>query len=61
MNAVQENYLREEKPELLGYLRRQLRNPGTGTGSTHGSDRDEAALHGHGQVQTDGGEELRRC
>ncbi len=28
VNAVQENYLREEKPELLGYLRRQLGDPG---------------------------------
>jgi len=28
VNAVQENYLRQEKPELLGYLRRALGDPG---------------------------------
>ena len=28
VNEVQENYLREEKPELLGFLRRQLGDPG---------------------------------
>ncbi len=28
VNTVQENYLREEKPELLGHLRRQLGDPG---------------------------------
>ncbi|MEX1132218.1 MAG: DNA polymerase III subunit gamma/tau [Flavobacteriales bacterium] len=28
VNEVQENYLRGEKPELLGYLRRELGNPG---------------------------------
>lgn len=28
VNAVQENYMREEKPELLGHLRRQLGDPG---------------------------------
>ncbi|MCB9163849.1 MAG: DNA polymerase III subunit gamma/tau [Flavobacteriales bacterium] len=28
VNAVQENYMREEKPELLGHLRRQLDDPG---------------------------------
>jgi len=27
VNAVQENYMRAEKPELLGYLRRQLGDP----------------------------------
>ncbi len=28
VNKVQENYMREEKPELLGYLRRNLGDPG---------------------------------
>jgi DNA polymerase-3 subunit gamma/tau len=28
VNTVQENYMREEKPELLGHLRRQLGDPG---------------------------------
>lgn len=28
VNTVQENYMREEKPELLGNLRRQLDDPG---------------------------------
>jgi DNA polymerase-3 subunit gamma/tau len=27
VNAVQENYLREEKPTLLGHLRRELGDP----------------------------------
>ena len=28
VNKVQENYMREEKPELLGYIRRNLGDPG---------------------------------
>jgi DNA polymerase-3 subunit gamma/tau len=28
VNEVQENYLRDEKPELLGFLRRQIGDPG---------------------------------
>lgn len=28
VNEVQENYLRDEKPELMGYLRRELGDPG---------------------------------
>jgi len=28
VNKVQENYMREEKPELLGYIRRNLADPG---------------------------------